>query len=259
MRFAFVARHGCEDNLLKYQEYLKSRGHELDSEHPEVVIVLGGDGTILRAVREYQGLLDTASFVGINFGKLGFYTDFTPDDFEKMIGILENHEFQISRLSLLEYRLSYGEETESGLALNEITLLNPLHTQIIEVFINGNHFESFKGTGIAISTPSGSTAYNKSLGGAVVDSTLRAFQMTEIASINNRIFATIGSPVILGEQNIVLLKAASFEGTTFTCDDLHQNKSGLQELVARLSDKKVMLITRNGHSFWERVRKAFLG
>lgn len=258
MRFAFVYRQGCEQKLVDFYDYLQERGHIIDYINPEYVIVLGGDGTILRAAREYRDSLDQIKMIGINFGKLGFYTDFLPDEFKEMISLIESNQYSICRLPLLKYEFTTDQGSEIGYALNEITVVNPLHTQRIDIYINNEMFESFKGTGIVISTPSGSTAYNKSLGGSVVDINLKAFQLTEIASINNRVFATLGSSMVFGEGNVINLKSPSFSGTTFTCDDLHKSATEMKELRATISDRYIQLVTKKNHSFWDRVKKAFL-
>lgn len=258
MKFAFVYRKGCEQTFASFQDFLQNRGHIIDQKNPDFVIVLGGDGTILRAAREFRHQLDQIKVIGINFGKLGFYTDFLPDEFQKMIYLVENNQYAICSLPLLKYQLQFEDTIETGYALNEITLVNPIHTQRIDVYINDQLFESFKGTGIAISTPSGSTAYNKSLGGSVIDISLKVFQLTEIASINNRVFATLGSSMVFGEGNIITLKAPNFSGTTFTCDDLHMDAYNLKAVKATISDKYIRLVTKENRSFWDRVKKAFL-
>ncbi len=68
---------------------------------------------------------------------------------------------------------------------------------VVDVNLRGKHFERFRGDGLCVSTPSGSTAYNKALGGALIHPSLEAMQITEIASINNRVFRTVGSPLVL--------------------------------------------------------------
>ncbi|MPU17321.1 NAD(+) kinase, partial [Acinetobacter baumannii] len=70
-------------------------------------------------------------------------------------------------------------------------------TLVTEVEIRGEYFETFRGDGLCISTPSGSTAYNKALGGAIIHPSIEAIQIAEMASINNRVFRTVGSPLVL--------------------------------------------------------------
>ena len=83
--------------------------------------------------------------------------------------------------------------------MNEVAITNPIHTQIIDIYINDKLFETFRGTGFLISPPTGSTAYNKSVGGSVIDPNIRAIQLTEIAPINNRVYKVLQSPLILSD------------------------------------------------------------
>ena len=76
-------------------------------------------------------------------------------------------------------------------------------TLVVDVNIRGKHFERFR-DGLCISTPSGSTAYNKALGGALIHPSLEAMQIAEIASINNRVFRTVGSPLVLPKHHTCL-------------------------------------------------------
>ena len=76
----------------------------------------------------------------------------------------------------------------------------------MEVEINGEHFERFRGDGLCVSTPSGSTAYNKALGGAIIHPTL-TIQIAEMASINNRVFRTVGSSLVLPAHHNCVFKA----------------------------------------------------
>lgn len=99
---------------------------------------------------------------------------------------------------LLEVQIHrHSSESSTYLALNEATIKSPDVTLVMDVELNGEHFERFRGDGLCVSTPSGSTAYNKALGGAIIHPTLQAFQLTEMASINNRVFRTVGSSLVL--------------------------------------------------------------
>ena len=87
------------------------------------------------------------------------------------------------------------------LALNESTVKSVEGTLVIDVEIRGQHFERFRGDGLCLATPSGSTAYNKALGGAIVHPSINAIQLTELASINNRVFRTVGSPLLVASAS----------------------------------------------------------
>ena len=139
-----------------------------------------------------------------------------------------------------------------------MTLLNAYRTQHLNVTIDDLFFESFRGTGVCLSTPTGSTAYNTSLGGAIIYPSLKAFQMTEIASINNNVFRTIGSPLIIPQEQVVTLQSENFADVTITRDHLSESYQNIQKIKVTLSDRSVAFIKRCDGLFWGRVKQHFL-
>ncbi|MED4971290.1 NAD(+) kinase, partial [Parageobacillus toebii] len=104
-------------------------------------------------------------------------------------------------------------------------------TLVIDVEIRGDLFETFRGDGLCISTPTGSTAYNKALGGAILHPSLEAIQVTEMASINNRVFRTIGSPLVLPAHHTCILKPVNNVDFQITIDHLsllHKDVKSIQ-------------------------------
>lgn len=98
---------------------------------------------------------------------------------------------------ILNVKLTFENgETRTIRALNEATIKRSDRTMVVDVVINNVHFERFRGDGISVSTPTVLT-YNKSLGGAVLHPTIEALQVTEIAGLNNRVYRTLGSSVIV--------------------------------------------------------------
>lgn len=233
---------------------------EFDDQNPEYIFVFGGDGTMLRAVHEFESKIEKITFIGVNFGTLGFYADFTTENFDNLILMIKNKEYDIIKLPLIEYKVTSGNKAKrfKGIALNEVTLISPIKTMAMDVYINNNYFESFRGTGLVVSTPSGSTAYNKSLGGSIIDVNLKAMQLTEIASINNRIYKTIGSSMILSENSTITLDAKKYFDMVMTIDNLAKQIEPFSKLTIKLSNKSVHLVTMKNHSFFKRVKSAFL-
>src|SRR6478736_5337580 len=88
----------------------------------------------------------------------------------------------------------------------------------MDVEIKGQRFETFRGDGLCISTPSGSTAYNKALGGAILHPSLSSLQISEMASINNRVYRTVGSPLVLPQHHTCLLKLLDNADVQVTID-----------------------------------------
>ncbi len=98
-------------------------------------------------------------------------------------------------------------DSTSFYCLNECTIRSSIiKTFVMDVFIDNLHFETFRGDGMIIATPTGSTAYNKSVNGAVVDPMLPCFQVSELASLNNNRYRTLGSSFILSGNRKLTLK-----------------------------------------------------
>lgn len=150
-----------KETALKIKEGLKDF-FMYDDQNPDLVISIGGDGTILEAVHHY--LNKDCCFVGIHTGTLGFYTDYQVDQVDQFIKDVTSREFTTMKRYLLEIKVNKKNQSETYYALNELRLDQGLQAQVIHVYINDVLFEVFRGNGLCVSTPSGSTAYNKSLG-----------------------------------------------------------------------------------------------
>lgn len=229
-----------------------------DEIKPEVVFSFGGDGTMLGAIHKYSNNsnLTNIYFVGIKSGKLGYFYSFTSEDFSSVIDLVEKKNFLYNVYNLLEYSLK-GDKIISNYAVNEIAITNPIHTQIIDVYINDFLFESFRGTGFIASPPAGSTAYSRSMGGSIISPDLEAFQLVEIASINNSLYKTISSPLIFSNKYNVSLKLVNKENVYVSVDGKEINCENLTEIDLKLSDKKINILTID-ENFFKKVKKAFL-
>lgn len=251
MRYSF--RGTPPKSIIKY--FSKEK---LDDLNPEIVFSFGGDGTMLKAINDYSHLLSTVMFAGINMGKLGFYTDFTIDEVKELLENININNYDTNHYFMLDYCIDTKSEQFKGLSLNELAIINPIHTQIIDVYFNGELFENFRGTGFVISTPTGSTAYSKSLGGSIIEPTIRAIQLTEIASINNNVFKTISSPLVLSSSTKIVLKSENFEHIYISVDGRYLETKNITKISAKLSSQKVTFLVRADHSFLHRVKKSFL-
>src|SRR5699024_5776439 len=122
----------------------------------------------------------------------------------------------------------------------------------------GNQFERFRGDGLCVSTPSGSTAYNKALGGALIHPSLEAMQIAEIASINNRVFRTDGSPLVLPKHHTCINTPVNHDKLLMTIDYdsiTHKNVNAIQ---IRVANKKIRCARFRPFPFWKRVHDSFI-
>lgn len=244
-------------------EGLKKSQIDYDEDEPDIVITIGGDGTLLSAFHHYINQLNHVRFVGIHTGHLGFYTDWRNFEVMDLIDSLSNEGAQSVSYPLLDMRARFADgHVIHDIALNESTIKNISKTMVCDLYINHELFECFRGDGLCISTPTGSTAYNKAVGGAVMDPQIVGFQLAEMASLNNRVYRTLGSPVILGSDNKLTVRLNKGSGQVLTCDRLQSLVEAPKQLVQvdyKVASKKIQFARYRHMNFWQRVRDSFIG
>ncbi|WP_028402594.1 NAD kinase [Ectobacillus panaciterrae] len=262
MKFAITSKGDQASNSLAdtMREYLLDFEFVSDEEEPDIVISVGGDGTLLHAFHRYYKRLDKTAFVGVHTGHLGFYADWLPNEVEKLVIAIAKTPFQVVEYPLLEVIIRYldGSRETQYLALNEATIKSSNGTLVIDVEIRGEYFETFRGDGLCISTPSGSTAYNKALGGAIIHPSIEAIQVAEMASINNRVFRTVGSPLVLPKHHTCVLRSVNDTGLQLTIDHLTVVHEHVKSIQCRVANQKVRFVRFRPFPFWNRVRDSFV-
>jgi len=224
----------------------------------QLVVCVGGDGTILRAIHEHIDELETTVFFGVKAGHLGFFADYTEESIDALIDVLSSHEYSVTRYNLLEAHLTTSSSTMPFVCLNEFQILSGSRTIKLDVEFDGELFESFHGNGMVFSTPAGSTGLNKSLGGAIIDPSFEAVQLTEVAPINSNAYRTIGSPMVLSVERLIVVKAATPTKIEFSFDHEVQSIDQFVQLQIIKSHRKVQIAQIDDVSFFERIQKAFL-
>jgi NAD+ kinase len=129
---------------------------------------------------------------------------------------------------------------------------------VMNLEIKEQLFETFRGDGLCISTPSGSTAYNKALGGAILHPSLEAIQIAEMASINNRVFRTIGSPLVLPNHHNCILKPVNDADFQITIDHLTLLHKDVKSIECKVATEKIRFARFRPFPFWRRVRDSFV-
>lgn len=245
----------------RLKKKLVSTGFIMESQHPDVVISVGGDGTLLSAFHQYANDLNHIRFIGVHTGHLGFYTDWRDFEVDDLVVALQEDMGQSISYPLLEAKIKYADtlETKRFLALNEVTLRRYAATLRTDVYIKENFFESFRGDGLCVSTPTGSTAYSKSIGGAVLHPQLDAMQLTEIASINNRVYRTLAAPVVLPSNEWLLLKPSRTSDYVVTIDQFTFKDRPIAEMQFKIAKERIQFARYRHTYFWDRVEDAFIG
>src|SRR5699024_1157212 len=145
-----------KSNTLKsiIEQYLLDFDLIMSKSEPDLVISVGGDGTFLHTVHEYFHRLEETAFIGLHTGHLGFYADWLPEEVEKLVLAISKKEFEIKEYPLLSMNIFYEnqEDPVEYLALNEATIKKIEGSVVLDVKINGEAFERFRGDGLCVST-----------------------------------------------------------------------------------------------------------
>lgn len=155
----------------------------------DLVVVLGGDGTILRSCRQLG--THQLPMLGVNLGRLGFLADLSPTEFEEKFPRLVRREYQVVHHLMFECRLLREDgSNETHLGLNEAAVLSgaALRMLDVELRIDGERVTTYSCDGLIISTPVGSTAHSLAAGGPILRQDLQAFVITPISphTLTNR-------------------------------------------------------------------------
>lgn len=262
MKVAIVHNREEKTQLVTQQllELLHEAEIEIDEREPEIVISVGGDGTLLSAFHRYSHRLDRVSFLGVHTGHLGFYTDWRDYELEELVSSLKNNHGSTVSYPLLDVRITYcdGKAENHFLALNESTIRQGSRTMVADVFIKDELFERFRGDGLSVSTPTGSTGYNKSIGGAVLHPNINAFQLTEIASLNNRVFRTLGSSIVIDASGWVEVRLKAKTNYLVTVDQLDIEQDNIASVHYRIAEERIHFASYRHTHFWRRVSDAFI-
>lgn len=187
----------------------------------DCMIVLGGDGTVLQAARETKKL--HIPIIGVNLGTLGYMTEIEPANLKESLDRLIAGDYeQESRMMLNGKAYLSDGRTEEGWALNDIVITRSGSLQIIQfnIYVNGQFLNDYKADGMIITTPTGSTGYNLSAGGPLVEPRAKLIVLTPICphSLNQRSIILSPEDVIeieipQGREGRIQTVEASFDGT----------------------------------------------
>ncbi|MGB3609757.1 MAG: NAD(+) kinase [Cellvibrio sp.] len=219
----------------------------------DLVIVVGGDGSLLRSGRALAKY--NVPLLGVNRGRLGFLTDITPEDIETRVEEVLNGKYVVDNRFLLDMTvMRQGQAIGTGDALNDV-VLHPgqfIHMLEFELYIDGFFVTSQRSDGMIVSTPTGSTAYALSGGGPIMHPKLDAIVLVPMNphTLSSRPIVVAGDSeikILVGEHNTAV--------PMVTCDgQTHVEVSASDEIHIRKKPHTLKLIHPLNHNFYERCR-----
>ena len=209
----------------------------------DFLISVGGDGTLLSVVR--RSFRFEKPVLGINLGTLGFLTDISMEELPKFVEDLKNDIYKIDTRMMVEGSVNLNK----FVAFNDIVISRKSISSMIKIEgkIDGKDFNSYYGDGVIISTPTGSTAYNLSVGGPIVYPLTEAFIITPVAphSLTQR-------PLVMPADFEIEFKIIDNQGAVVIVDgqDIYEVEQN-QSIKINIASKKAKMIHRIQRNYFE--------
>jgi len=224
-------------------------------------ISVGGDGTFLKMIRKCK-FDSSVNYIGINEGGLGFLTNLTPDEIPTFIEALKNDDLVKDDIPYIKIRVKSLDTKDDVIfkAFNEVSIKSSnLRTTTLNVSVDGSYLETLVGDGLIVSSPLGSSAYNKSLGGPIINKKLEALTITPIAPLNNNIYSTLtNSFVTLGSDRIDVVPTEESNDMIVSIDGVSYKLKGIESFEISLSEKKLPIYHLIGQDYIKKIYEKFI-
>jgi len=225
----------------------------------EMILVIGGDGAFLKAL-EHCGY-PSRPFLGINTGHLGFFQELSPYDLDSIIAMCRDGKYVIQPYRLLEAVIQSGEASSRSYALNDFCLRDCGASVVrLKIEVGNNFVETLYGDGLVVASSAGSTAYNYSLRGAIVDPRLEALQLTAMAPINNLVYRSFTSSLLFPPSldiKVSLEKKDNLNIGIFA-DGKKIHSGDFDTMQVSLSKRIVNIVRGSDYDFWSKVESKLL-
>lgn len=245
-----------------FKEKFKEAGFDVSeefSDDTELVVCVGGDGSFLKTVRDFD--YPEVPIVGINTGHLGFFPEIVPDKIDEFIESYLNENYMIQEVPLLRAMICTNKSCVNFFALNDVTIKgDKSRTVHLKLLVNGKKVENFSGDGMIICSQTGSTAYTYSAGGSIIDCNIDAIQLTPLSPINTNAYRSFTSSIIFSKDTeISIIPEYRFEDSILiVIDGVELRFKQITDINICTSDVKLKLLRLSDYEFWDRVSAKIL-
>ena len=224
-------------------------------EEADVILVLGGDGTLLSAAHTPQ--IENVPILAINIGHLGFLTDASLDELKPTLKATLQGDYRIEHRMMLEVVVnSQSPQPFHAFALNDVVIRH--YTRLIELnaYVDGELFIPYNADGLIIATPSGSTGYSLACGGTIVAPQLEAILLTPIAPHS----LTVRPFIAHGDAKIKVEMHSTYEHLDLFIDGQRETHTLAREAEIRVRKAKrtIQLIRSRSHSYYKALREKLM-
>lgn len=254
MKYSIFAKDNDKSLLLK-EKILKCLIGEKDfledDDDPDVVILVGGDGTFLKQVQRRMENIENVTFLSFNGGRLGFYSEFTEEDIPDIPAILRGNKHGVIKMPLLKLTIG-GKEIY---ALNEFCISNKFKNVAYEIHVDGKRLESYVGAALIVASPTGSMGYNRSLMGPIIDTSMESFVLSECAGVNSRIYSSLRNSLVLKKGRILTFEAQEDKGGIINYDNSLLGECEEKTFTIELSERYMRSFSKENDILLPRLEK----
>ena len=240
---------------------LKKYGFEIVDKKYDLAISVGGDGSFLKTLRE-TNFDDSIYYIGINSGTLGFLQEIDIKDFSEFVKRLSTNNFKVEELSVQETKVITNDTIYTFNSLNEMVVRNKhFKTLRLPTYVDNEFLEEFSGDGLLVSTSTGSTAYNMSLGGSIIYNTLKTLSITPIAPLNNKAYNCLTNSVVVPDDKIIIMKPLDnkkYNNLFFMIDGVSVEIDDVLRVETKICDKTIKCLRMNDYHFIKLVNQKIL-
>jgi NAD+ kinase len=216
----------------------------------DAIVVLGGDGLMIRAANSYPGI----PLLGINFGNVGFLALVERRDWQRAIDALLAGDYSVQQGSTLQANLvREGISVPQGWAINDVVVRSGMRMVDVEIYIDGHYVNTYPGDGMIVATPHGSTAYCMAAGGPILTAGVKGFAIVPISC-----HSPIRTPFVVSEDAIIEMVVANDHDAALILDGREQAHLERWDIV-RVSrgEHAFKLVTLKSTNFYEAFRTKF--
>jgi NAD+ kinase len=241
------------ERWLRDREITPLTEHELNAdghEEASAIVVLGGDGLMMRAANAYP---DTP-LLGINFGQVGFLTLVEQQHWQEALDALVSGRVDIEVSSTLRAALHRGEDThDEGWAINDVVVRSGSRMIEVELYLDGDFVNTYPGDGMIVSTARGSTAYCMAAGGPILTAGVKGFALVPISC-----HSPIRTPMVVSEETLIELVIANEHQASLILDGRPGTELRKDDVIKVTRGEHTFQLARVGTiSFYESVRTKF--
>lgn len=221
-----------------------------DESNVDAIIVLGGDGLMMRMANAYPDI----PLIGINFGKVGFLALVEQSQWREALDLFLAGDYELDESSTLQATLIRGDqETDEGWAINDIVIRGGNRMIEVEVYIDGYFVNQYPSDGLIVSTPRGSTAYCMAAGGPILTPGVKGFAVVPISS-----HSPIRTPMIASEDSVIELVSTNTHPARLILDGTPIETLGQYDLVKVTKGEHLFRLVRvKTTSFYTAFREKF--